>query len=311
MKKEAKIYVAGHRGLAGSAIVRNLEKKGYTNIVARTHEELELMDAEAVRVFFETEKPEYVFLAAARVGGILANNTYPADFFRENIIVQTNVLHQAHLSGVKKLLFLGSSCIYPKMAPQPIKEEYLMTGSLEETNSGYALAKIAGIEMCQAYRRQHGSNFIAVMPTNLYGPNDNFSPERGHVLPALLRRFHEAKNSGVSSVTVWGTGAPKREFLHSEDLGSASVFLMETYNDPSIINVGAGVDVSIKELAEQVKDTVGYSGDITWDTSKPDGTPRKLLDVSKLHSLGWHHSIELPEGLRSTYEWYLKNVAGK
>ncbi len=311
MEKDAKIYVAGHRGLAGSAIVRNLEKNGYTNIVARTHEELELMDAEAVRLFFETEKPEYVFLAAARVGGILANNTYPADFFRENIIVQTNVLHQAHLSGVKKLLFLGSSCIYPKLAPQPIKEEYLMTGPLEETNSGYALAKIAGIEMCQAYRRQFGSNFIAVMPTNLYGPYDNFSPERGHVLPALLRRFHEAKNSGISSVTVWGTGAPKREFLHSEDLGNASVFLMETYNDPSIINVGAGTDVSIKELAEQVKDTVGYSGDIMWDTSKPDGTPRKLLDVSKLHALGWHHSIELPEGLRSTYEWYVKNVAEK
>lgn len=311
MKKNAKIYVAGHRGLAGSAIVRELEKKDYTNIIARTHAELELMDAEAVRAFFETEKPEYVFLAAARVGGILANNTYPADFFRENIVVQTNVLHQAHLSGVKKLLFLGSSCIYPKLAPQPIKEEYLMTGPLEETNSGYALAKIAGIEMCQAYRRQHGSNFIAVMPTNLYGPNDNFSPERGHVLPALLRRFHEAKISGVSSVVVWGTGAPRREFLHSEDLGSAAVFLMETYNDPSIINVGAGVDVSIKELAEQVKDTVGYPGDITWDSSKPDGTPRKLLDVSKLHSFGWHHAIELPEGLRSTYEWYVKNVAEK
>lgn len=311
MEKAAKIYVAGHRGLAGSAVLRELQKHGYTNIVARTHEELELMDAEAVRAFFETEKPEYVFLAAARVGGILANNTYPADFFRENIVVQTNVLHQAHLSGVKKLLFLGSSCIYPKMAPQPIKEEYLMTGPLEETNSGYALAKIAGIEMCQSYRRQFGSNFIAVMPTNLYGPNDNFSPERGHVLPALLRRFHEAKNSGVSSVTVWGTGKPKREFLHSEDLGSAAVFLMETYNDPSIINVGAGVDVSIKELAEQVKDTVGYLGDITWDSSKPDGTPRKLLDVSKLHALGWHHSIELTTGLNSTYKWYLENVAGK
>lgn len=309
MEKTSKIYVAGHRGLAGSAIMRELQKRGYTNIVTRSHAELELLDDSAVSAFFESEKPEYVFLAAARVGGIVANKTYPADFFRENIIVQTNVIHQAHLSGVKKLLFLGSSCIYPKLAPQPIKEEYLMTGPLEETNSGYALAKIAGIEMCQAYRRQYGSNFIAIMPTNLYGPYDNFSSERGHVLPALLRRFHEAKVSGAASVTVWGTGSPKREFLHSDDLGSACIFLMATYNDPSIINVGAGVDVSIKQLAEEVRETVGYSGDIVWDSSKPDGTPRKLLDVTKLHSLGWHHTIDLPDGLKSTYEWYIKNVA--
>lgn len=308
MEKDAQIYVAGHRGLAGSAIMRELQKHGYTNIVTRTHGELELMDAEAVRVFFETEKPEYVFLAAARVGGILANNSYPADFLRENIIVQTNVLHQAHLSGVKKLLFLGSSCIYPKLSPQPIKEEYLMTGALEETNRSYAIAKIAGIEMCQSYRRQYGSNFIAVMPTNLYGPNDNFSPERGHVLPALLRRFHEAKISNTPSVTVWGTGSPRREFLHSDDLGSASVFLMETYSDAAILNIGTGEDISIKELADMVRTVVGYPGEIVWDTSKPDGMPQKLLDVSKIHALGWKHTIPLEQGLASTYVWFKKSV---
>lgn len=304
MEKNSKIFVAGHRGLVGSSIVRELTRKGYTNLITRTHAELELMDAEAVRDFFEKEKPEYVFLAAARVGGILANNTYPADFIRENLIVQTNVIHQSHASGVKKLLFLGSSCIYPKMAPQPIKEEYLMTGPLEETNSAYAIAKIAGIEMCNAYRRQYGSNFISVMPTNLYGPNDNFDLERAHVLPALLRRFHEAKVSNAPSVTVWGSGSPKREFLHVDDMGSACVFLMETYNDPSIINIGTGEDVSIKELAELVKSTVGFKGELVWDTSKPDGTPRKLLDVSKIHSLGWKHAIQLPEGLVQTYDWY-------
>jgi GDP-L-fucose synthase len=304
MEKNSKIFVAGHRGLVGSSIVRELTRKGYTNLITRTHAELELMDAEAVRDFFEKEKPEYVFLAAARVGGILANNTYPADFIRENLIVQTNVIHQSHASGVKKLLFLGSSCIYPKMAPQPIKEEYLMTGPLEETNSAYAIAKIAGIEMCNAYRRQYGSNFISVMPTNLYGPNDNFDLERAHVLPALLRRFHEAKVSNAPSVTVWGSGAPMREFLYVDDMGSACVFLMETYNDPSIINVGTGEDVTIKELAELVKKTVGFEGELVWDTSKPDGTPRKRLDVSKIHSLGWKHAIQLPEGLTQTYEWY-------
>ena len=304
MDKDAKIYVAGHRGLAGSAIMRELQKHGYKNIVSRTHDELELMDSEAVRAFFETEKPEYVFLAAARVGGILANNTYPADFFRENIIVQTNVLHQAHLSGVKKLLFLGSSCIYPKMAPQPIKEEYLMSGPLEETNSAYAIAKIAGIEMCQAYRRQYGSNFISVMPTNLYGPNDNFSPERSHVLPALMRRFHEAKGKGAAEVVVWGSGSARREFMHADDLAGACVFLMETYNYPSIINIGTGEDVNIKELADMVRSVVGYSGEIVWDTSKPDGTPQKLLDVSKIHALGWKHTIPLEQGLASTYVWF-------
>jgi GDP-L-fucose synthase len=309
MKKDSKIFVAGHRGLVGSSIVRELARCGYTDIVVRTHDELDLLDAAAVRGFFESERPEYVFLAAARVGGILANNSFPADFIRENLIVQTNVLHEAHRSGVKKLLFLGSSCIYPKLAPQPIKEEYFMTGPLEATNSAYAIAKIAGIELAQAYHRQYGSNFISVMPTNLYGPNDNFSPERAHVLPALLRRFYEAKNTGVPAVVVWGTGQPKREFLHVDDLSNACVFLMETYDDSSIINIGTGEDVSIKELAEMVRTTVGYTGEIQWDTSKPDGTPRKLLNVSKLHDLGWRHSIELPEGLASTYEWFLANQA--
>ena len=311
MEKNSKIFVAGHRGLVGSAIVRELTRKGYSNIITRTHAELELMDAAAVRDFFEKEKPEYVFLAAARVGGIMANNTYPADFIRENLIVQTNVIHQSHASGVKKLLFLGSSCIYPKMAPQPIKEEYLMTGPLEETNSAYAIAKIAGIEMCNAYRKQYGSNFISVMPTNLYGPNDNFDLERAHVLPALLRRFHEAKVANAPSVTVWGTGSPMREFLHVDDMGSACVFLMENYNDPSIINVGTGEDVTIKELAELIKTTVGYQGDIVWDTSKPDGTPRKRLDVSKIHSLGWKYTTSLSEGLSSTYSWYLSNSGSR
>ncbi len=304
MKRDAKIYVAGHRGLAGSAIVRQLRESGYGNIVLRTHEELELLDPTAVRNFFETERPEYVFLAAARVGGIMANNTFPADFIRENLIVQTNVLHEAHVSGVKKLLFLGSSCIYPKFAPQPLKEEYLMTGPLEETNSAYAIAKIAGIELCQAYHRQYGSNFISVMPTNLYGPNDNFSPERSHVLPALIRRFHEAKEKRAPEVLVWGSGSARREFMHVDDLGNACVFLMETYDDPSIINIGTGEDVTIKDLAEMVKKIVGYEGKIVWDTTKPDGTPQKLLDVSKIHALGWHHKIALRDGLAQTYKWF-------
>ncbi len=307
MEKNSKIFVAGHRGLVGSSIVRQLTDNGYTNILVRTHDELDLLDAAAVRDFFEAEKPEYVFLAAARVGGIMANKTFPADFIRENLIVQTNVIHEAHQSGVKKLLFLGSSCIYPKLAPQPIKEEYLMTGPLEETNSAYAMAKIAGIEMCQAYHRQYGSNFISVMPTNLYGPNDNFSPERSHVLPALIQRFHEAKVSNAPSVTVWGSGSPKREFLHVDDLGSACVFLMETYDDPSIINIGTGEDVTIKGLAEMVRDAVGYNGEIVWDTTKPDGTPQKLLDVSKIHALGWHHKIALPDGVAQTYKWFTNN----
>jgi len=308
MENHATIFVAGHRGLVGSAIVRQLKKKGYKNIITRTHDELDLLDSGAVRKFFATERPEYVFLAAAKVGGIMANNTYPADFIRENLIVQTNVLHEAYKSGVKKLLFLGSSCIYPKLAPQPIKEEYLMTGPLEETNSAYAMAKIAGIEMCQAYHRQYGSNFISVMPTNLYGPNDNFSPERAHVLPALLRRFHEAKISNAPAVTVWGSGTPKREFLHVDDLGNACVFLMETYDDPSIINIGTGEDVTIKELAELIAATVGYKGKIVWDKSKPDGTPQKKLDVGKIQKLGWHHTIALAEGVASTYKWFVENA---
>lgn len=307
MQKNSKIYIAGHRGLVGSAIVRALEKKGYENLIFRTHEELELMDAGAVREFFERERPEYVFLAAARVGGILANNTYPADFIRENLIVQTNVIHESYRSGVKKMLFLGSSCIYPKLAPQPIKEEYFMTGPLEETNSAYAMAKIAGIEMCNSYRRQYGCNFISVMPTNLYGPNDNFSPERAHVLPALMRRFHEAKLAKSPSVEVWGTGSPKREFLHVDDMGDACVFLMETYNDPGIVNVGTGEDISIKRVAEMVRDVVGYSGEIVWNTTRPEGTPQKLLDVSRVHSLGWHHTIELHDGLAQTYNWFVGN----
>src|SRR3989338_1490150 len=308
MENHATIFVAGHRGLVGSAIVRQLKKKGYKNIITRTHDELDLLDSGAVRKFFATERPEYVFLAAAKVGGIMANNTYPADFIRENLIVQTNVLHEAYKSGVKKLLFLGSSCIYPKLAPQPIKEENLMTGPLEETNSAYAMAKIAGIEMCQAYHRQYGSNFISVMPTNLYGPNDNFSPERAHVLPALLRRFHEAKISNAPAVTVWGSGTPKREFLHVDDLGNACVFLMETYDDTSIINIGTGEDVTIKELAELIAATVGYKGKIVWDKSKPDGTPQKKLDVGKIQKPGWHHTIALAEGVASTYKWFVENA---
>lgn len=308
MRKDGKIFVAGHRGLAGSSIVRQLKQDGYNNIVLRTHAELELLDPVAVRDFFEVERPEYVFLAAARVGGILANNTFPADFIHENLIVQANVLHAAHKSEVKKLLFLGSSCIYPKLAPQPLKEEYLMTGPLEETNSAYAIAKIAGIELCQAYHRQYGSNFISVMPTNLYGPNDNFSPERSHVLPALLRRFHEAKEKGAPEVVVWGSGSAKREFMHADDLASACVFLMETYDDPSIINIGTGEDVTIREIAELIAQIVRYNGKITWDSTKPDGTPQKKLDVSKIHGLGWHHSIPLREGLTSTYKWFVENT---
>jgi GDP-L-fucose synthase len=305
MNARSKIYVAGHRGLVGSAIVRELEKKGYTNLVLRTRQELDLLDAEAVRAFFEAEAPEYVFLAAAKVGGIVANNTYPADFIYENLAVEINVIKAAHDAKTKKLLFLGSSCIYPKLAPQPIKEEYFMTGPLEPTNSAYAVAKIAGIEMCQAYRRQYGANFISVMPTNLYGENDNFHSENAHVLPALMRRFHEAKEESAPEVVVWGSGSPKREFLHVDDLGSACVFLMETYEEGAIVNVGTGEDVSIKELAELMKEVVGYKGTLIWDTTKPDGTPRKLLDVSKIHTLGWKHSVPLREGLEKTYAWYV------
>lgn len=304
MKKEAKIYVAGHRGLVGSAIIRTLMKNGYTNLITRTHAELDLLDQLAVAEFFAAEKPEYVFLAAAKVGGIMANKNYPADFIYQNLIVQSNVIESAHQNKVEKLLFLGSSCIYPKLAPQPIKEEYLLTGPLEPTNDAYAIAKIAGIMMCQSYHRQYGSNFISVMPTNLYGKNDNFNLENSHVLPALIRRFHEAKIAGAPSVTLWGTGTPKREFLYVDDLAEACLHLMKTYNEPEIVNIGTGEDVTIKELAETIAEIVGYKGILEWDTTKPDGTPRKLLDVSKLHSLGFKHKTPLEEGIKKTYLWY-------
>lgn len=304
MEKTAKIFVAGHRGLVGSALVRSLAKNGFTNIITRTRQELDLLDTQAVANFFTNEKPEYVFLAAAKVGGIMANKTKPADFIYENLTLQNNIIHQAHLAGVKKLLFLGSSCIYPKLAPQPIKEEYLLTGELEPTNDAYAIAKIAGIKMCQSYRTQYGSNFISVMPTNLYGENDNFDLETSHVLPAMLRRFHEAKLNRAPEVVLWGTGTPKREFLYVDDLADACLHLMQTYSEGEIVNIGTGEDVTIKELAETIANLVGYQGKINWDTTKPDGTPRKLLDVSKLHNLGWHHTTELKNGIKLTYDWY-------
>lgn len=304
MKKDAKIYVAGHRGLVGSALMRKLVQEGYTNVVTRTHDELDLTDQGAVGEFFDRERPEYVFLAAAKVGGILGNQQAPAVFIHDNLAIQTNVIHAAYETGVKKLLFLGSSCIYPKFAPQPISEDALLSGPLEPTNKAYAVAKIAGIEMCQAYRRQYGCDFIAVMPTNLYGPHDNFDEQTAHVLPALMRRFDKAKHENKPEVVVWGTGTARREFLHVDDLADACVFLMNNYSSEDIINVGTGEDVSIKELAELVAQTVGYTGTIAWDTTKPDGTPRKLLDVSKLHELGWRHTIPLDAGLRTTYAWY-------
>lgn len=304
MKKNSKIYVAGHKGLVGSAIVRLLEKKGYKNLVLRTRIELDLMDQKKVADFFSKERPEYVFLAAAKVGGIIANQSMPALFIHDNLTIQNNIIHEAYRSNVKKLLFLGSSCIYPKLAPQPIKEEYLMTGPLEPTNRNYALAKIAGIYMCQAYNSQFETNFISVMPTNLYGPNDNFDPISSHVLPALIRKFHEAKESGAKEVVIWGTGSPKREFLHVDDLADACFFLMQNYNDTEIINIGTGVDLSIKSLAEKTKKIVGYGGKIVWDKTKPDGTPRKLLNVSKLRKLGWKYRVDLDSGIKKTYTWY-------
>lgn len=309
MELDAKIYVAGHRGLVGSAIMRLLKQRGFENIITRTHAELDLTNGSAVRKFFEEERPEYVFLAAAKVGGILANKAFPADFIHDNLAVQNNVIHSSYLVNVRKLLFLGSSCIYPRLAPQPIKEEYLLTGELEPTNKAYALAKIAGIVECQSYNEQYGTNFISVMPTNLYGPNDNFDPESSHVLPALIRNLHVAKEEGALTVSAWGTGTPRREFLHVDDLASAVLFLMETYDGNEIVNIGTGEDISIRELTELVKETVGYKGEIIWDTSKPDGTPRKLLDVSRLHGLGWKHSIALPDGLAATYAWYREHVA--
>jgi GDP-L-fucose synthase len=307
MQKESKIFVAGHRGLVGSAILRKLENDGYTNLIYRTSSELDLRNQKEVIDFFESEQPEYVFLAAAKVGGIVANNTYPADFIRDNLLIQTNIIDASYQFGVKKLLFLGSTCIYPKLAPQPMKEEYLLTGELEPTNEAYAIAKIAGIKMCQSYNRQYGTKYISVMPTNLYGPNDNFDLNSSHVLPALIRKFHEAKESNAPYVEVWGTGSPKREFLYSDDLADACVFLMNTYEGNDIVNIGVGKDISIKELAELVKEVTGYQGTIQFDTSKPDGTPRKLVDVSRLHSLGWKENISLQEGLRKANDSFLTN----
>ncbi|MDP3538780.1 MAG: GDP-L-fucose synthase [Azonexus sp.] len=318
MDKNAKIYVAGHRGMVGSAIVRNLQAKGYTNIVTRTHQELDLINQAAVDSFFEQEKPDYVFLAAAKVGGIIANNTYPAQFIRENLAIQTNIIHAAYENKVKRLMFLGSSCIYPRMAPQPMSEECLLTGPLEPTNRPYALAKIAGIEMCWSYNRQYGTKYLAVMPTNLYGPGDNYHPENSHVIPALIRKFHEAKVANAKEVVVWGTGTPKREFLYSEDMADACVFLSNLPDDqyesllgsdesksgkfePPLVNVGVGEDVTIKELAETVKQVVGFAGEIVFDTSKPDGTPRKLMDVSRLLQVGWRFRTSMKDGLLAAY----------
>jgi GDP-L-fucose synthase len=307
MNKDSKIYIAGHAGMVGSAITRKLKAEGHNNLILKELDELDLMDQAATRSFFEKEKPEYVILAAAKVGGILANNTYRAQFIYENIQIQNNVIHSAYLNGVKKLLFLGSSCIYPKLAPQPIKEEYLLTGLLESTNEPYAIAKIAGIKMCQAYNDQYGTDFISVMPTNLYGPNDNFNLETSHVLPALIRKFHEAKVENKPAVEIWGTGSPLREFLHVDDLADACYYLMQNYSGNDFLNIGTGKDLTIKDLALLIKDIVGYKGELTFDTSKPDGTPRKLLDVSRLHATGWKEKYSLRDGLTMTYQWYLKN----
>lgn len=309
MDRGSRVFVAGHRGLVGSAIHRRLERAGFAHIITRTRTELDLTDQAAVRAFFADEHPDYVFLAAAKVGGILANSTYPADFIRDNLLVQTNVIDAAYHSGVKKLCFLGSSCIYPRLAPQPLKEEYLLTGTLEPTNEAYAVAKIAGIKMVESYRRQYGFNGINLMPTNLYGPGDNFDLASSHVLPALIRKFHEAAAAGDERVVVWGTGTPRREFLHVDDFADAAVFLMENYDDAEMVNVGAGEDASIGELAALIASVVGYDGAITYDASKPDGTPRKLLDVSKLFSLGWRSKIHLREGIEQTYQWYKESLA--
>lgn len=308
MDKEAKIYVAGHKGLVGSAIVRKLKKEGYNNLIYRSSSELDLRRQEEVEHFFEEEKPEYVFLAAAKVGGIKANDTYSAEFIYDNIMIQSNVINSAYKNNVKKLLFLGSSCIYPKFAQQPMKEEYLLSGKLEPTNEAYAIAKIAGIKMCQHYNKQYGTNFISVMPTNLYGPNDNFDLETSHVLPALIRKFHEAKTNDKDEVVIWGTGKPKREFLHVDDLADAVLFLMNNYSGNEFFNVGVGKDIPIMELAELIKEIVGFKGKIVNDTSKPDGTPRKLLDVSKMNKLGWEAKIGLKEGIQSTYKWFIENI---
>jgi GDP-L-fucose synthase len=308
MQKDSKILVAGHRGLVGSAIVRHLQNSGYSNLVLRSRKETDLTDSVAVARLFESERPEYVFLAAAKVGGILANSSYPADFIRDNLAIELNVIDAAYRNGVRKLEFLGSSCIYPKFAPQPMKEEYLLTGALEPTNEWYAIAKIAGIKLCQAYRQQYGFNAISLMPTNLYGPGDNFDLNNSHVLPALIRKFHEAKIEGRKEVVIWGTGTPRREFLHVDDLASAAVFLMQQYDGAEIVNVGVGDDVTIAELAALVKKVVGFEGNLVFDTTKPDGTPRKLLDVSRLTALGWRASTTLEQGVASTYQWFLAHV---
>jgi GDP-L-fucose synthase len=307
MNKSDSIYVAGHRGLVGSAIVRRLQAAGFDNLILRTSGELDLREQAAVRDFFAQEKPDHVVLAAARVGGILANDTYPANFIYDNLMMEANVVHAAWQSKVKKLLALGSTCIYPKMAPQPLKEEYLLTGPLEETNQWYAVAKIAGIKLCQAYRRQYGCNFIAAMPTNLYGPGDNFDLEKSHVLPAMIRKFHDALLDSAPAVTLWGTGRPLREFLHVDDMADASIYLMQNYDDSEIVNIGVGEDISIADLANIVREVVGYTGDITFDTDKPDGTPRKLVDVSRITTLGWKASTGLREGIEQTYRWFLDN----
>lgn len=307
MEKSSRIYVAGHRGLVGSAIVRKLQSEGYHNLILKTSSELDLRRQQDVEDFFREEKPEYVFLAAAKVGGIQANNVYSAEFIYDNLMIQNNVIHSAYANGVKKLLFLGSSCIYPKYARQPMKEEYLLDGKLEPTNEAYAIAKIAGIKMCEHYNKQYGTNFISAMPTNLYGPNDNFDLETSHVLPALMRKFHEAKTNNKEEVVIWGTGKPKREFLHVDDLADALLYLMNNYNGSQFVNVGTGKDITIQELAELIKDIVGFEGRIVNDTSKPDGTPRKLLDVSRLKELGWEARIGLREGLEMTYQWFVEN----
>ena len=307
MEKDSKIYIAGHRGMVGSAIYRKLQEKGFYNFVLKTSKELDLRNQQAVSDFFQVQKPDYVFLAAAKVGGIIANSTYRADFLYENLAIQNNVIHSAYKTSVKKLMFLGSSCIYPKLAPQPLKEEYLLSGFLEETNEPYAIAKIAGIKLCEAYRMQYGCDFISVMPTNLYGPNDNYDLKNSHVLPAMIRKFHEAKESKNESVTLWGTGSPMREFLHADDLAEACAYLMENYSEPQFINVGTGMDITIKELAETVSKIVGFEGRLVWDTTKPNGTPRKLMDVSKLHEQGWKHTIDLQEGISLTYQDFLEH----
>ena len=309
MNENSRIYVAGHRGLVGSAIWRELERQGFKNLIGRTRPEVNLLDAAAVQKFFAETKPEFIFYAAAKVGGIHANHTQPAEFIYQNLMIATNLIHGAWRAGVKKLLFLGSTCIYPKLAPQPIREDALLTGALEPTNEAYAVAKIAGLELCKFYRRQYGCDFISAMPTNLYGPHDNFHPETSHVLPAMLRKFHDAKVNGLPSVTCWGTGTPRREFLHVDDLADACLHLLAHYTGEQHVNVGTGEDLTIRELAERVAATVGYQGRLEWDATRPDGTPRKLTDVTRLHALGWHHRVSLPDGLRAVYAWYREHVA--